>query len=398
MEILAMDATARLAPIQASHTLPACHYTDPATFGREIERFFAARWLAVGRDEEVAGPGDYFVRTVAGESVVILRDDQGEIRSFFNVCRHRGTRICTGAEGRFAGTIQCPYHAWTYDLAGRLIGAPHMEGTPGFDKGDYPLKEIPLEVWEGHIFLNLDPGEGAATLASQLGEVPGRFRPWRMGELRRAARIVYDVAANWKLIIQNYSECLHCPIIHPALQKLSHYLSGVNDPPQDGALGGWMLLREGVETLTIDGRRRRACLPGLGPEECGRVYYYAILPNLLLSLHPDYVMTHILWPRACDRTEIVCEWHFHPDEIVRPGFDPSDAVEFWDLTNRQDWHVCELSQLGLNSRAYTPGPYSVREGILYDFDRLVARVVAAAEAKETRRPDSTGGGAPVRAE
>jgi Rieske 2Fe-2S family protein len=198
-----------------------------------------------------------------------------------------------------------------------------------------------------------------------------RFRAWGMGELRTARRVVYDVAANWKLIIHNYSECLHCPGVHPALQKLSHYLSSQNEPADDGYLGGRMGLREGIATLSFDGRRLRENLPGLDQAECRHVYYYAVLPNVLLSLHPDYVMTHALWPREAGRTEIVCEWLFHPDAMAATGFDPEDAIAFWDLTNRQDWHVCEQMQLGLGSRAYRPGPYSHREDLLPAFDRLI---------------------------
>jgi len=192
-----------------------------------------------------------------------------------------------------------------------------------------------------------------------------------MEDLRLVRRVVYDVAANWKLIIQNYSECLHCPGVHPALQRLSHFLAGENVPVNASYLGGWMNPREGVETLSMDGKRHHACLPDLGDKDRRRVHYYAILPNLLLSLHPDYLMTHTLWPRAVDRTEIVCEWHFHPDTIAQPDFTPDNVVEFWDTTNRQDWHVCEQMQLGLKSRAYRPGPYSSREDLLFGFDRLI---------------------------
>ena len=179
-----------------------------------------------------------------------------------------------------------------------------------------------------------------------------------MEELRLGRRIVYDVKANWKLIIQNYNECLHCPNLHPALNQLSHYLSGENEPLNAAYMGGRMDLRPGVETLSVDGMCRRARLPDLSPDDRRRVYYYAIFPNLLLSLHPDYMMVHTLWPIAPDRTVNVCEWHFHPSELARPDFDASDAIDFWDMTNRQDWHVCELSQAGIASRAYTPGPYS----------------------------------------
>ena len=132
-----------------------------------------------------------------------------------------------------------------------------------------------------------------------------------------------------------------------------------------------MDLRPGVQTLTWDGTCRREFLPGLSEEDRRRVYYYAIFPNMLLSLHPDYMMVHSLWPVAVDRTINVCEWHFQPSELAREGFDASDCVEFWDLTNRQDWRVCELSQAGISSKAYVPGPYSTREDLLYAFDRFI---------------------------
>jgi len=172
-------------------------------------------------------------------------------------------------------------------------------------------------------------------------------------------------------VIQNYSECIHCPVAHPLLNTQSHYMSGDNEPPQPTYIGGSMELREGMHTLSLDGQTRRAALPGLSAVDRRRVYYYALLPNLLLNLHPDYLLTFQIWPLAVDRTEVVCEWHFHPDEMARPGFDASDAVEFWDLTNRQDWDVTERAQAGIGSRAYTPGPYSNREELLLALDRLV---------------------------
>jgi Rieske 2Fe-2S family protein len=280
-----------------------------------------------------------------------------------------------------------------------------MEDVPHFRKDDYPLHRVHAEVWDGHIFLNLSPGP--QPLAAQLAELPGKFRQWRMEDLRLGRRIVYDVRANWKLIIQNYNECiydvranwkliiqnynecLHCPNLHPALNKLSHYLSGENEPLRATYMGGRMDLRPGVDTLSMDGTCPRAFLPGLTPEDTRRVYYYAIFPNMLLSLHPDYMLVHTLWPIAPDRTINVCEWHFQPEELARPGFTASDAIDFWDMTNRQDWHVCELSQAGISSRAYTPGPYSNREDLLYAFDRMIVDVHAGgahAGERTTDRP------------
>jgi len=358
----------------AATTLPAEYYTSAQYFEREMESLFRRMWIAAGREEQVEGAGRYFLREVFGDSIIITRGQSGYVRGFYNVCRHRGTRLCTDPDGAFAGSIQCPYHAWTYDLDGRLIGAPHMDEVPHFRKGDYPLHAVQADTWDGHIFIKLSPTP--TPLIEQLADLPAKFAPWRMRDLRLGHRITYDVRANWKLIIQNYNECLHCPNLHPALNKLSHYLSGENEPLRATYMGGRMDLRPGVETLSVDGLCRRAFLPGLSTEDVRRVYYYAIFPNMLLSLHPDYMMVHTLWPIAPDRTINVCEWHFHPDAFTRAPFDPSDAIEFWDMTNRQDWHVCELSQAGISSRAYTPGPYSNREDLLYAFDRMIVQLHA----------------------
>jgi phenylpropionate dioxygenase-like ring-hydroxylating dioxygenase large terminal subunit len=353
----------------AKTTLPARYYTDRSLFAREQERFYADMWVAVGREQDIAAPGEYVVREVAGESVIVTRDEQGGLQAFYNVCRHRGTRLCAEAQGKFAGRIQCPYHAWTYGLDGRLVAAPHMDGAPDFRLQDIQLSPVHADSWGGFVFVTLNPSP--KPLADQIGALGEKFRAWDMASLRRAYRVTYDVKANWKLVIQNYSECLHCPIIHPALQKLSHYMTGDNDPPTPTWLGGRMELRPDIGTMNRDGKLRRAVLPGLDAEQQRHVYYYAVLPNLLLSLHPDYVMSHILWPGSCDRTEIWCEWHFHPREFENPAFDPADAIDFWDDTNREDWHVSELSQLGISSRGYRPGPYSPREGLLWDLDRII---------------------------
>jgi Rieske 2Fe-2S family protein len=368
-------------------SLPARYYTDPDYYRTELEWFFFGRWIHAGRADEVPSCGDYVLREVGEESVILVRGERGELSAFYNVCRHRGTRLCESASGRFASRIACPYHAWTYQLDGCLVGAPHMEGVAGFRAEDYPLHRVAVAVWDGHVFLNL--GEDPGPLAEQLDGLDQRLRPWGMDQLRLGRRIVYDIAANWKLLIHNYSECLHCPAVHPALQKLSHYLSSENDPAGVGSLGGRMQLRPGIDTLSLDGRRRRACLPGLGPDDCRYVYYYAVLPNLLLSLHPDYVMVHTLWPRGVDRTEIVCEWLFHPEAVAAADFDPEDAVAFWDRTNRQDWHVCEQMQLGLRSRVYRPGPYSLREDLLHGFDRLILEQERRARPNRPEPPCSS---------
>ena len=356
-------------------TLPASYYTDPAHFAAEMERIHFDMWLCAGRTEQVPEPGSYFVRRVGNASVIILRDAEGKVRAHHNVCRHRGTMLCGDGEGRFAGRIQCQYHAWTYGLDGALVNAPHMDKVVGFREADFPLRAVAVDTWDGHIFINLS--EHPSSFAEHVAGLPAKFRPWGMEDLRLVERRVYPLKCNWKLIIQNYSECLHCPIVHPLLHKQSHYMSGDNEPAQPTYLGGRMDLREGVKTLSMDGTSAQACLPGLDAGERRRVYYYAVLPNLLLNLHPDYMLTFTLWPLGPDRTDIICEWHYHPDAIASPDFDPRGAIEFWDMTNRQDWGLSELAQQGISSRGYQPGPYSNREELLHGLDRFVLDRVGA---------------------
>ena len=352
-----------------STTLPARYYTDPDLFRRELEAFYFGRWFCAGRAEFLPKPGDYFLREIAGESIIVARGGDGAVNAFYNVCRHRGTRICTEAEGCFGERIQCPYHGWTYGLDGRLLGAPHMDAE--FRHADYPLRRIHADAWDGHIFLHC--GDNPQRLQYQVGPLAQKFAAWRMQDLRLYRRIQYDVKANWKLIVLNFNECLHCPLVHPALNRFTDYLGADNEPPAENYAGGSMGFRGGAETMSVDGVRRRAFLPGLDEARRGQVCYYSIYPNLLLSLHPDYMMVHTLWPRAVDRTVIFCEWYFHPREIANADFVARDAIDFWDATNREDWRMVELSQAGIGSRAYEPGPYSPKENLLHGFDEIVRR-------------------------
>lgn len=355
-------------------TLPGRYYTSPEIYAAEQERIFGGRWVCLGRAEEVAAPGDYMLAEVAGESLIVVRDGAGALHAHFNVCRHRGTRMCDEPRGRFGETIQCPYHAWTYGLDGRLVAARHMQDAPGFERADWPLRSAAAAEWEGFVYVCL--AAAPEPFAEAFAPVLGRFSRWGVADLRRGARIVYEVAANWKLVVENYSECYHCPLIHPELVQLTPWQSGRNDLSEGPFLGGYMELTH--DSMTVGGGTHRPPVGTLGGEELRRVYYYALFPNLLLSLHPDYVMAHTLWPEAPGRTRVVCEWYFDPVTMAGPGFDPSDAVQFWDTTNRQDWRVCELSQLGVSSRAYTPGPFAQSEGLLWQFDREYLRALGPA--------------------
>lgn len=369
-----MTAPQKKRSAQNAYTLPGDAYTSEEIYQREIERIFRRSWLCVGHASDWPKAGSFKLRTIAGDNLIVVRGDDDRIRAFHNVCRHRGARLCVEDDGNVGRSIRCPYHAWNYDLEGSLKAAPTMAEVAGFDRKDYPLHPVSTDIWGGLVFLNLDPS--AAPLRQALEPVWTKFDAWKIDELEVAHRTVYDVEANWKLLFQNYSECYHCPGVHPHLNKLTPFRDSDNDLDEGPILGGPMNLAQGPGgSMTLGGR---ACAPPLGDvagDDLGRVYYYTLFPNTFLSLHPDYVLVHRAEALARDHTRITCEWLFHPSAIERPGFDPSGAVEFWDLTNRQDWELCARTQLGVSSSAFVPGPYSELESQLAAFDRYYLGVL-----------------------
>jgi len=350
-----------------ARTLPGEYYTSDSIYAAETDKIFARRWLCAGRVSQLAHPGDYFLLEADGESILVVRDEKTRIHAFYNVCRHRGTRLCAEESGRFSRSIQCAYHGWRYGLDGKLLATPNMRETGEFDRADYPLHRVHLATWEGTVFVNLSsrPRPFEEAFASVLG----KFSAWKMPELITVHRIIYDVEANWKLILQNYSECYHCPTLHPRLNRLTHFRDSSNDLQEGPILGGSMRLVPGKTSMSLEGSASGPALPGVTGEDLGRVHYYSFFPNMLLSLAPDYVMIHRVHRRGPHRSRIVCEWLFHPQAVEQPGFDASGAIKFWDMTNRQDWHACQLSQQGVSSRAYSPGPYSDLESVLAAWDR-----------------------------
>jgi Rieske 2Fe-2S family protein len=361
-----------------AQTLAGRYYTSEELLAEENERVFGRGWICIGREESIAEPGAYQLASIAGESIIVLRDRSGTVRAFYNVCRHRGTRLCSVERGRLSETIQCPYHAWTYRLDGRLVGAPHMSETPGFDMGDYPLHPAAISSWEGFLFVSL--ARGPEPFDRAFAPVAGRFARWNLAALRTVRRIEYDVKANWKLILQNYSECLHCPTIHPELSTKLPYTSGANDLVEGAFLGGYMEIKAPNESATISGRACAIPLGDLTGDDQRRAYYYTLFPTMMLSLHPDYAVFYTVWPVSARASRVVCEWMVNPAAPEQPGYNIADAEEFWDRTNRQDWNICEQSQQGVGSRVYAPGPYSPRESIPAAWDREYLRVMKAGEA------------------
>ncbi len=359
-------------------------YFSPDVWQRERERIFAAEWVAVGRAEEVPESGNYLLLNLAGESLLLVRTPGGDLRGFYNLCRHRGCRVVLDGDtrpgapaspapsGRFPGAIRCPYHGWTYTLDGELRTAPFLENHDGFDRADFPLHPVGVDTWGGFVFVHLEPAAAAAsggTLLRQLGPVPERLARYPLAHLRVGRRITYPVNANWKVMLENYNECYHCAGVHPELCRVVPAFR-----ERGGAALDWdrgVPHREGAWTFTRSGTTGRSPFPGLSEDERTRHKGELIYPNFLLSLSADHVAAFTLWPHGPERTTIVCDFLFHPDEMARPGFDPSDAVEFWDLVNRQDWTICEGVQRGMRSRRFEHGFYAPMESGSLDIRRYV---------------------------
>lgn len=360
-----------LQPFGPSRLLPQEAYTSRDVLDWEREAFFAGAWVCAGRADDLGKAGDQRAIRVGRDGVLLVRGEDERIRGFFNVCRHRAHELLPAGECRRERFLRCPYHGWTYGLDGALHPSVKRSHAEGFDPVGEGLVPARVELWRGFVFVN--PSGDAPAFAEWLGDLDGAARPYDPARLRVGATHAYDIAANWKLLVENYHECYHCPRIHPQLCKISPPDSGGSYERAGAFVGGNMELVEGAATMSLDGTSHAVSFPGLSPKERREVYYFGLFPNLLLSLHPDYVMTHRLEPLAPEATHVECQWLFAPESFEQAGFDPGYAVEFWDITNRQDWQAVESVQRGVASRGYVPGTLTPREDAVYHFVTRVAR-------------------------
>jgi Rieske 2Fe-2S family protein len=366
-----VDLEPALRPFGQSRMLPRDAYTSRRVFAFEQERFFAGSWTVVGREDDLPGTGAQRAVRVGGAGVLLVRGADQRVRAFANTCRHRGHELLGVGERTTRRTILCPYHAWTYDLDGDLRVAPSFRGLEGFQPGEHGLVELPLESWHGFLFVN---GSGEAPpFAEHVGALDDLVAPYRPERLLPLVSHQYDLACNWKVVLENYHECYHCPLIHPELCQVSPPASGDNFELDGAWVGGTMDLKDHAATMSLDGHSDGVPIPGLDAERLRTVAYLGLFPNLLLSLHPDYLMTHLVEPLGPDASHVICTWYFPPEAAERPGFDPSYAVEFWDRTNRQDWAACESVQRGMASPHFQPGPLAPAEDAVYHVVTMIAR-------------------------
>ena len=372
-------------------SLPTAWYRDSAIFQVEKARIFCREWVAVCREEELRSPGDSRVLDLLGESILLVRNREGQLRAFYNVCRHRGARLCQPSGAKIAPDrvklaggvtggrlIVCPYHQWSYDLNGQLVAAPHLTTATGFDKQAFSLYPIGVDTFGGFVFLHLSGGlanSGFADLPTQLGSARERLVRYPLAALRIGATKHYTVAANWKILCENYNECYHCSGVHPELCAVVPAFREAGGSNLDWNRG--IPHREGAYTFTHSGTASRPPFPGLDADERVRHKGELLYPNLFLSLACEHVAAFILMPRGPDRTDITCHFLFASEEIDRPGFDPADAVDFWDLVNRQDWTVCEAVQEGIGARVRAQGYFAPMEDWNLDIRRYVSERIEA---------------------
>ena len=362
-------------------SLPSDWYLSNDIFALEKEHIFLKEWVCVGREEEIPKAGDHKVLDLYGESILLLRNTEHQLRAFYNVCRHRGAQLCPSGEqedtddriplkGGVVGgkTIMCPYHAWSYDLNGRLIRAPHITPQMGLNLENIRLHPVACESWGGFVFLHLSP-EQAKPFSEHIALSAERFKRYPLAELVVSKTLSYNVNANWKVLCENYNECYHCGPVHPELCQLvpAFKENGGADLDWDNGVPH----REGATSFTLTGTTNRQTFPDLDDFEKERHKGDLIYPNVFLSLAADHVAVFILHAEGPAKTRIDCHFLFSQEEVNKDNFDPSDAVDFWHLVNRQDWSICERVQTGMGSRVHAQGVFSPMEDWNLDIRKYV---------------------------
>jgi len=351
--------------------LPREMYVDEAVWAAEREAALFGQWYCLGRTDDLGlhVPSRVLTADVAGGAVLVTSDEAGRLHAAYNVCRHRGAQVRSTVDGTDgvaceASALRCPYHSWTYGLDGRLLKAPHTD-LEGDERAGFSLHRVAVETWGGFVFVHLTP-DHAPPLDDAVGRAKITLGNYGLDRLVTGVTMTYDVAANYKVLLENYNECYHCGPVHPELCRLVPAFAG------GGASLEWddgIPHREGAWTFTMSGTTDRAPLPGLTEAERTRHKGDLVYPNLMVSASADHVAAFVLHPRAVDRTRVVCTLLFDREEASADRFDPSDAAELWDLVNRQDWAVCESVQRGMSSRAYRHGWFAPMEDDSLDIRR-----------------------------
>jgi Rieske 2Fe-2S family protein len=365
------------APIRT--TLPGAAYHSDESYELDREAIFFRRWMYAGRAERLAQPGSWMRVDIAGESLLLVRGKDDQIRGFYNVCRHRGSQLCDDEQGHVRSHLRCPYHAWGYALDGKLVMTPMVEPEE-VDRDNTSLWPVRTEQWEGFVFVNLSREEPRPLLEDLTDQQDGVLELARVGlsQLRIGHVTTVDVQANWKILMENYNECLHCPTVHPELVAvIPAYRTG--SIFEHGRSDGGVTLADGRTAVAVDPRLRLPLLPGLKGRDEGTAYFGAMVyPSMFLDVDGSSALATAIFPTGPRSCRLVTEYLFSPEAFDDPAFDPSPVVEMNDLVTRQDNEVCERVQRGVRSRAFDHGVFPAKDSWVYEFDQRYLRDIEAA--------------------
>ncbi len=355
-------------PLEEASTIPKAWYFDAAFAERERERIFTRTWQCAGRVDQLPKPGDYITTDIAGMPVVVLRNQQGELRAFHNVCRHRAGSPARGTGN--ASFLRCHYHGWTYDLDGNLKNAPEMDGTLDFKLCDYGLTAIKVAAWGPLVFVNLDPK--AKPLEAWLGDIPTRVAPYKLDTLRFADHVEYEIGCNWKLYIDNFLEGYHVPWAHPGLNQVLDYRTYTVEPHDNYVLQYGPLKEQGDASNPLIAFKRGAeAHKGLKGEAALGSAYYWIFPNFMWNLSPDVAQSNVVLPLGPERCRVIFDFFYYGDvspEVRKQNIAYSDEIQ------REDIDICETVQRNLHSPAYEAGRFCAkRENGVYAFQSMLRR-------------------------
>lgn len=373
-------------------TLPSTWYYDEAQYARELEAVWYRDWVCVGRLDQVPRAGDYFVVELGTQRLIVTRDERGRPRVFHNTCRHRGSALCSESRGRFRnGRIICPYHTWTYSLSGELIDTPARMPTDDFRLADYGLYSVATDTWGGFIFVNLS-GTEAPPLESFLGDEAGELENWPLAEMVSVKTDRRQLQCNWKIFWENYSECYHCPRIHPELCRLVEiYGKGLidyaDDPewqPSGENDDGRARVAPGRTTWSLDGQTDLPVMEGLDPgaREAG-MRFASFTASMFVVAHPDYVRSVRMLPRGPESVELIIDWLLLPDVAESYGGELAKMLELGRLVVEQDGRACELNQQGLKSRPHEHGVLVPQEYYVAEFHRWLRNRLDTAFAEHS---------------
>jgi Rieske 2Fe-2S family protein len=362
----------------ARHTLPAAYYYSPEQFAVEQEHLWYEQWVYAGRSESVGATGTFRTIDVAGQNLLITRNADGVLKAFYNVCSHRGAVLCDEPEGATKAVFQCPYHAWCYDLDGELVATPRV-GKDEVDRSVLGLKPIHIDEWQGFIFVNLsrsEPKPLRQALDSHY-DSPLRFEKHQMDKLVTIRQTESVVTANWKILIENYNECLHCPIVHPELvEVIPTYKKG--DTGDRSREDGGVAIITGGTSYSADPRARRAVLPGMNDEQAHSIYGSQVFPNMFIDVAGSNIVATRLVPEGPTQTRVLTDYLFLPEDVASDDFDPQPVVDFCELVASQDYAVSERVQRGITSRGFAHGVYPARDDYVHQFNEYYRQVMAPA--------------------